>query len=86
MANAINKNLAMLDVVQIMNFNRSNAQEKVSRYEGEEKIREKTMKQGETIQSDLMIEGDRFYSNATWKEVAGAQDNTLSGLGVFGQS
>jgi hypothetical protein len=87
MANAINKNLKMVDVVQILKSNRLKAQDQDNMNEEEEGIREEIMKLGETIKSDLAIKGNRLYSDTAWKtkEATETHENIHTGLGIFGQ-
>jgi hypothetical protein len=85
MANAINKNLEMVDVMQIQNSYRLQSEDQSNRNKEEDGAKRNTIKQGETIKSDLAIQGNRIYSDVAWKttKIPGSQGTIQTGLGVY---
>uniref|UniRef100_A0ACD5U6V3 Uncharacterized protein n=1 Tax=Avena sativa TaxID=4498 RepID=A0ACD5U6V3_AVESA len=53
----------------------------------DDQSQEVTIKQGETIRTDLDIQGSKIYSDAAWKtkKVPDSQERILTGLGVYCQ-
>jgi hypothetical protein len=95
MANAIHQNLEMLDVLQDSSNNlvaedmmQNSMSVNQSRWkEREAQHQEETFKQGETIRSDLAIQGSKFFADAAWKtkKAPGSQGRISTGIGVYGQ-
>jgi hypothetical protein len=71
MANAINQNLEKMDILQVTENRLQHRQE---RY-----------KQGETIKTDLLVQGSKIYTDAAWKtrKSPGSNGRIATGIGVF---
>jgi ribonuclease HI len=88
MANAINQNMEMVNVVQDaleknFSINREfNHMERRKKQDIEERL-----EQGDTLKSDLLIKGSKFFTDASWKtkEVPGLQGISSTGIGVYCQ-
>ena len=97
-ADAINRNLEMLNILQdTSNGNEASAQGKKSMLSVNSNMRagatdggqsqEVIFRQGETIRTNLVIQGSKVYLDAAWKtkKVPGSQGRILTGLGVYCQ-
>uniref|UniRef100_A0ACD5ZE21 Uncharacterized protein n=1 Tax=Avena sativa TaxID=4498 RepID=A0ACD5ZE21_AVESA len=76
MANAIMKNLEMVDILQTG---------RNTEHQGEQRVETPATRQGATIMTDLTIQGPKIYSDAAWKtnKSPGAEGRATTGLGVF---
>uniref|UniRef100_A0ACD5YVP5 Uncharacterized protein n=1 Tax=Avena sativa TaxID=4498 RepID=A0ACD5YVP5_AVESA len=76
MANAIMKNLEMVDILQTG---------RNTEHQGEQRVETPATRQGATIMTDLAIQGPKIYSDAAWKtnKSPGAEGRATTGLGVF---
>jgi hypothetical protein len=97
-ANAINKNMEMLDVLPISK-NRLQVDGALHRIgrdintnsntcnRDEDQGQYLSARLGETIKTDMAIIGNKIFSDAVWKtkKVPGTQGRTLTGLGVYCQ-
>jgi hypothetical protein len=85
MTNAINQNMEMFNIVQdsigknLVAGSNQKQNKKGNRQEG------KRLSQGQTIKSDVIIPGNKIYSDAAWKtnKIPGATGRISTGLGVY---
>jgi hypothetical protein len=77
MTNAIKQNLELLDPLQV------GVQEPQRRTGTQQEM----TGPGNTISSDLRIQGSKIFSDATWRKIStsGTQENLKTGLGVYCQ-
>jgi hypothetical protein len=86
MANALNQNMEMLDVLQVATNRSLGASEENHQQEKKElQVNDKDMTQGITLKSDLLINGSKIFTDAAWKtrKIPGIEDDTSTGLGSF---
>jgi hypothetical protein len=86
MANALNQNMEMLDVLQVATNRNLGASEENHQQEKKElQVNDKDMTQGITLKSDLLINGSKIFTDAAWKtrKIPGIEDDTSTGLGSF---
>jgi hypothetical protein len=78
MANALNQNLEKYDVFQVHASKLQVIQEKKDY---------RDIKEGETIKSDLQVQGSKIFSDAAWKPKKNlkAGETKITGLGVYCQ-
>jgi ribonuclease HI len=74
---AIKKNLEILDVVQVSE----------NRLQTKLNTQEDQTRQGNTIRTDLQIQGSKIFMDAAWKKrkAQAAQENCRTGIGIFCQ-
>jgi hypothetical protein len=85
MANAINRNMEMVNVVQesidrIIAVGKNECKNNAGNL-----LELEDIDQGETLRTDLMIQGSKIFSDAAWKtkNVPGTQGTVSTGIGVF---
>uniref|UniRef100_A0ACD5YZR5 Uncharacterized protein n=1 Tax=Avena sativa TaxID=4498 RepID=A0ACD5YZR5_AVESA len=96
MANAINKNMKMLDPLQASICRYETKGRTIKSRHGAAPImqtcitedgqsHEEIFKQGETIKTDLNIQGNKIFTDAAWrtKKVPGSHGRTTTGIGAY---
>jgi hypothetical protein len=85
MANAINHNLEMINVVQdaldkCFSTGTNNKKKRQQEVQSLDNI-----EQGQSLKTDLIITGSKIYTDAAWKtkKIPGSQRNISTGLGIF---
>jgi hypothetical protein len=75
MANSINQNMEMVNVV--LDALKKNFSQDI----------EERLEQGDTLKSDLLIKGSKFFIDASWKtkKIPGLQGISSTGIGVYCQ-
>jgi hypothetical protein len=75
MTNAIKQNLELLDTLQ------------VHRLQSKADVQEELTYQGNTIRTDMQIQGSKIFSDATWKKrrSLNTQENLRTGIGLYCQ-
>jgi hypothetical protein len=83
MANAINQNLEKMDILQVTE-NRLQHLRDDTNNTGQPQ-RQERYKQGETIKTDLLVQGSKIYTDAAWKtrKSPGSNGRIATGVGVF---
>jgi hypothetical protein len=83
MANAINQNLEKMDILQVTE-NRLQHLRDDTNNTGQPQ-RQERYKQGETIKTDLLVQGSKIYTDAAWKtrKPPGSNGRIATGIGVF---
>jgi hypothetical protein len=77
MTNAIKQNLELFDVAQV----------EVNKPQSRTEVQEEMLCSGNTISTDLRIQGSKIFSDATWRKnnTTGAQELQKTGIGIFCQ-